>query len=248
MSRFSDLIKSGQPDFSNNEPVNYVEEPVPVDVEETVEEIEEVDSPVEPVKSDKNINRNIMDNKIKWFAITAGTLFGVAHIGVMGHLMNKTSVPDINLPLGEYSSYVIRAGEDGYVIEYKANDPKVMTTTKEIQKTGGLFGIGSRTEIQTFEQYTMDGARHTGGESLGKMSAKTVECIEAAGGGKQTGRMVGASLGSAAASYVTGIPYIGWVVAGWMTMFGQDKGSEIGADIATTMSDCDIELNTNGDS
>ena len=29
------------------------------------------------------------------------------------------------------------------------------------------------------------------------------------------------------------------VAAGWLTMFGQDKGGEIGAEMATMMEDCD---------
>ena len=149
-------------------------------------------------------------------------------------------MPQIDLPLGDYSSYVIRAGKDGYVIEYKANDPKVMSITKNIKKNGGFLGIGGNTEIETFEQYTMDGARNTGGGAVGKLTAKREECIKAAGGGEQTGRIVGASVGAGAASFLTGIPYIGWVAAGWVAMFGQDKGAEIGGELATSMTEgCD---------
>ena len=175
----------------------------------------------------------------KWVVLGVGTVFGVAHIGVLGHLMDRTQIPKIDLPLNDYSSYVIRAGKDGYTIEYKGNDPKIMTTTKDIRKSNGLFGIGGKSEITTYEQYTMDGARNTGGGALGKLSAKREECIKAAGGGESTGRIVGASVGASAASFVTGIPYIGWVAAGWLAMFGQDKGGEIGAEMATMMEDCD---------
>lgn len=176
----------------------------------------------------------------KWILLSVGTLFGVAHLGVIGHLMSRTQMPQIDLPLGDYSSYVIRAGKDGYVIEYKANDPKVMSITKNIKKNGGFLGIGGNTEIETFEQYTMDGARNTGGGAVGKLTAKREECIKAAGGGEQTGRIVGASVGAGAASFLTGIPYIGWVAAGWVAMFGQDKGAEIGGELATSMTEgCD---------
>ena len=178
-------------------------------------------------------------SSFKWAALAVGTLFGVAHIGVLGHLMNRTQIPKIDLPLNDYSSYVIRAGKDGYTIEYKGNDPKVMTTTKDIRKSNGFLGIGGKSEVTTYEQYTMDGARHMGGGALGKLSAKREECIKAAGGGESTGRIVGASIGSSAASFVTGIPYIGWVAAGWLAMFGQDKGGEMGAEMATMMEDCD---------
>lgn len=179
------------------------------------------------------------DRPFKWVLLTVGTLFGIAHIGVLGHLMNKTQIPKIDLPLNDYSSYVIRAGKDGYTIEYKGNDPKVMTTTKDIRKSNGLFGIGGKSEITTYEQYTMDGARHMGGGAGGKLSVKKEECIKAAGGGEQTGKMVGASIGSSAASLVTGIPYIGWVAAGWLTMLGQDTGAEIGGEMATIGMECD---------
>ena len=68
-----------------------------------------------------------------------------------------------------------------------------MTTTKDIKKSNGLFGIGGKSEIMTYEEYTMDGANHIGA-NLGKLNAKTEECIKAAGGGEQTGKMVGASM------------------------------------------------------
>ena len=175
-------------------------------------------------------------SRFKWAALTVGTLFGVAHIGVLGHLMNRTQIPKIDLPLNDYSSYVIRAGKDGYTIEYRGNDPKVMTTTKEIKKSNGFLGIGGESEITTYEQYTME-------NTVGKLSAKREECIKAAGGGESTGKIVGASIGSSVASFFTGIPYVGWVAAGWITMFGQDKGGEIGAEMATILEDCD-EFNT----
>ena len=176
----------------------------------------------------------------KWVLLTVGTLFGVAHIGVLGHLMNRTQIPKIDLPLNDYSSYVIRAGKDGYTIEYKGNDPKVMTTTKDIRKSNGLFGIGGKSEITTYEQYTMDSSPNTGGGSMGKWNAKREECIKAAGGGEQTGRIVGASIGASAASFLSGIPYIGWVAAGWIAMLGQDTGAEVGSELATSMMEgCD---------
>ena len=87
------------------------------------------------------------DRPFKWVLLTVGTLFGIAHIGVLGHLMNKTQIPKIDLPLNDYSSYVIRAGKDGYTIEYKGNDPKVMAITKDIKKSNGLFGIGENPRL-----------------------------------------------------------------------------------------------------
>ena len=51
--------------------------------------------------------------------------------------------------------------------------------------------------------------------------------------------MVGASLGAAAAPSFLSIPYVGWLAAGWVAMFAQDKGANIGGDVATMMKDCD---------
>ena len=59
-----------------------------------------------------------MDNQkspFKWVVLTVGTLFGIAHIGVLGHLMNKNNLPIINLPVGDYTSYTVEAGEEGYI-------------------------------------------------------------------------------------------------------------------------------------
>ena len=179
------------------------------------------------------------NNPFKWAALTVGTLFGVAHIGVLGHLMNRTDLPVINLPVGDYTSYKVEAGKEGYKIEYNSNDPKVMSIDKHVDKRPGFLGIGGKTFIVTKEEYTMDGIRHLGGDDVGKLSAKDAECIKAEGGGENAGRQVGATLGAAVAPSVMSVPYIGWLAAGWVAMFSQDKGSEIGGDIATMMKDCE---------
>ena len=103
----------------------------------------------------------------KWFVLLVGSFFGIAHIGILGHLINKDpQIPVINLPVGDYTSYTVEAGKDGYRIHYQSNDPKVMKTTKDIDKSNGFFGIGGNTNIIQQEQYTMDGATHLqGGES-----------------------------------------------------------------------------------
>lgn len=177
---------------------------------------------------------------LKWFTLGVGGLVGVAHIGVLGHLMNtKPTVPVINLPVGDYTSYRVKAGADGYEIEYSANDPKIMGVRKYTDKENGLFGIGGRSTTTFEEEYTMDGDRHLGGGE-GKLSAAAIECIKAAGGGESTGAMVGSSLmAGTVAPVVAGIPYVGWLAAGWATMFGQQTGAELGASIATMNTDCD---------
>ena len=76
-----------------------------------------------------------MDNQkspFKWVVLTVGTLFGIAHIGVLGHLMNKNNLPIINLPVGDYTSYTVEAGEEGYRIDYSSNDPKVMGVRRRV--------------------------------------------------------------------------------------------------------------------
>ena len=61
---------------------------------------------------------------------------------------------------------------------------------------------------------------------------KSEACIEAIGSAKGTGRLVGTSVGAAAAPAVSTIPFVGWVVAGWVAMFGGDQGAEIGGNMA----------------
>ena len=174
----------------------------------------------------------------KWTVLTIGTLFSVAHIGLLGHLLSKKDLPIINLPVGDYTSYSVEAGKDGYRIDYNSNDPKVMTTTKDIVKRNGFFGIGGKSDVETYEEYTMDGAKHLQGGEMGKLSAKTEECIKAEGGGESAGRLVGATIGTAATPAILNVPYVGWLAAGWMTLFAQNKGAEIGGEMATFNKDC----------
>ena len=61
---------------------------------------------------------------------------------------------------------------------------------------------------------------------------KSEACIEAVGAAKGTGRLVGTSIGASAAPAVSGIPFIGWVAAGWVAMFGGDQGASIGGNMA----------------
>jgi len=182
-------------------------------------------------------------SRFKWIALTMGTLFGVAHLGILGHLIKRDQLPVINLPVGDYTAYTVKATKDGYTIDYRANDPRVMSVDKTVQKKNGFFGIGGHTDLIQTEQYTMDGARHLQGGGLGKLTAKNIECIKAEGGGQNAGRLVGASLGASVAPMLTSIPYIGWLAAGWAVMLGQDQGAKIGGDIVNTIKDCDINDN-----
>ena len=175
----------------------------------------------------------------KWVALTVGTVFGVAHFGVIGHLLNRQQLPIINLPVGDYTAYQVEAGKDGYRIQYRSNAPTVMGKDKVVLKKNGFFGIGGNTKIIQQEEYTMDGAQHLQGGELGKLTAKKIECIKAEGGGENAGRLVGTSIGASAAPMFSGIPYIGWLAAGWVAMFSGNTGAEIGGEVATMMKDCD---------
>ena len=61
---------------------------------------------------------------------------------------------------------------------------------------------------------------------------KSEACIEAIGSAKGTGRLVGTSIGASAAPALSGIPFIGWVAAGWVAMFGGNQGADIGGNMA----------------
>ena len=134
------------------------------------------------------------------------------------------------------------ANKDGYEINYRANDPLVMEVTKDSNRPAGFLGFGKAT-VKTKEHYTMDGSRHLLDRSEGQISEAQIKCIEAAGGGKQTGRMVGGSVGaSVASSGLASIPYVGWVLAGAATMLGMEQGAEIGGQMAMDFAGCeDVE-------
>ena len=193
----------------------------------------------------------------KWIGISLGTIFGLSHIGMIGLLATRQSnkVPYINPPVGDYTSYVVSADETGYKISYTANDPKTMHITKDIKKKGGFLGLANNT-TQIVEEYVMDGKTNQGGPVSnkrswqdpstivkgGEVSDKTVACIEAVGGGKQTGRLVGTSVGAAAAPAVSGIPFVGWLAAGWVAMFGGNQGAEIGGNMVSDLNEnCEEE-------
>ena len=187
---------------------------------------------------------------LKWTVISVGSIVAIAHIGVLGHLVRKpqqVQVPQINIPAGTpYSSYKIEAGKDGYTIEYRANDPKILESQRSLDLTksqSGFFGgkkYEDRNEYRT-DQYTMEGVRNIGGASLpgeGK-SAKDVECIVADAGARSQGAMAGSAVASGVlVPAVVNIPYIGWLAAGWAALFGQNIGSEVGSQVNSIISDC----------
>ena len=183
----------------------------------------------------------------KWIGISLGTILGVSHIGMIGLIAtrNNNKLPALNIPVTPYSSYVASVSEDGYKISYSANDPKVMITTEDVVTPSGFLGLGKKTTQRVIE-YTMDGAEHHGGpvssptawidpsaQGSGQgPSDKTIACIKAVGSAEGTGRLVGTSVGAAAAPTVSNIPFVGWVVAGWIAMFGGEQGAEVAGNMA----------------
>jgi len=154
--------------------------------------------------------------------------------------------PIINFPAGDYSSYKVEAGKDGYTIEYKANDPAILESQRSLsldKEKRGLFGGGneSRREWRR-DQFTMDGTRNlggVGGDGEGKLTAKEEECLVADAGARSQGAMAGSSIAAGVGvPAVIGIPYVGWLAAGWMTLLGQNVGSEAGSIVNSAISDC----------
>ena len=196
-------------------------------------------------------------NNIKWISIgVVGSLFAVSHIGMIGHIATreKSKLPTLNIPVGDYTTYQAEVTEDGYKIAYKANNPKTMYITKDIKKKAGFLGLSNNT-TKVVEEYVMDGQTNQGGAvsnhrswldgKPGLTEAQTAEivqsreCIKAIGSAEGTGRLVGTSIGASAAPALSGIPFVGWVAAGWVAMFGGNQGAEIGGNMAEDMSkDC----------
>ena len=181
---------------------------------------------------------------------TAGALFAISHIGLLGYLIDRKAeppkVPTINLPRGPYSSYKIQAGKDGYTIEYRANDPKVLESERSLdldKEKKGFFGGGTeqRTEYRR-DQYTMEGTRNMGGASTldteGK-HVKSAECIAADAGARSQGAMAGTSIAAGlAVPAVSSIPYVGWLAGGWALLLGQQAGESLGSEIGSAFNDC----------
>ena len=189
--------------------------------------------------------------RTKWAAISIGGVIAIAHIGVLGHLIRRppeprvAEVPTINIPHGPYTSYKITAGKEGYTIEYKANDPKVLESSRSMnldKEKKGLFGGGTekRDEYRR-DQYTMEGVRNMGGAAVdgeGK-SAKDIECIVADAGARSQGAMAGTSIAAGiGVPAVIGIPYVGWLAAGWVSLLGGKIGSAAGSTVGSVFNDC----------
>ena len=198
------------------------------------------------------VSPEVKRDYVKLSALALGGLFAFAHIGILGHVLHRPEqrqvpqVPTINIPRGDYSSYTIKAGKDGYEIQYRANDPKVLESERSLdldQDKKGLFGGGSeqRREYRR-DQYTMDGVRNIGGTAdttEGKSNAQSVECIVADAGARSQGAMAGTAISAGVVvPAVASIPYVGWLASGWALLLGQKAGSEIGSQVGSAFNDC----------
>ena len=196
-------------------------------------------------------------NLTKWFALGVGGLLGLSHIGMIGMISRKDGLPKLDIPVTPYTTYEVWADKSGYKISYKANDPKTAFITKDIKEKGGFLGLANETTKIT-EEYFLDGKTNQGGPVSNKRSwidqppgltpqqtqeitaaRKSEACIKAIGSAEGTGRLVGTSIGAAAAPSLSSIPFVGWVAAGWVAMFGGNQGADIGGNMAEDMSkDC----------
>ena len=199
-------------------------------------------------KEDLPVQQTKKPSTFKIFAGTVGALFAVSHIGLVGYLMRQPyQIPSINIPKGDYSSYELNAGPDGYSIKYKANDPAILNSEKslELLKTKkGLFGPNAeRRSEYSRQQYTMDGTRNIGGaitqDVEGKSLAQSAECIRADAGARSQGAMAGTAISAGVVvPAVASIPYIGWLASGWALLLGQKAGETIGSEVGSTFNDC----------
>ena len=183
----------------------------------------------------------------KIFIGTVGALFAVSHIGLVGYLMRQPyQVPSINIPKGDYSSYELNAGPDGYSVKYKANDPAILESERSLNLNKHKEGFfGDQTEMRREyrrDQFTMDGSRNLGGAVVdpeGKSPAKSEECIRADAGARSQGAMAGTAISAGlVVPAVSSIPYIGWLAGGWALLLGQQAGESIGSEIGSTFNDC----------
>ena len=191
---------------------------------------------------------------IKWISIgVVGSLFAVSHLGMIGYIASRkteSKLPKLDIPVTPYTSYVVQADKEGYKLSYTANDPKTAYITKDIKEKRGFLGLANNTQ-KVVEEYFMDGQINQGGPVSNHRSwidmkpgltgaqadaitaaRKSEECIKAIGSAEGTGRLVGTSIGAAAAPSLSSIPFIGWVAAGWVAMFGGNQGADIGGNMA----------------
>ena len=178
----------------------------------------------------------------RWLLVGVGLAFGASNVIAISMLGgNKSGLPKFNLPVSQYSSYsidVFKSGEtQSYNIKHRMHDPKIVEELKTIEKPAGLFGKG-RSDTYILKQSPVGDEFNQSSVRSSELTAKQIACIEAGGSGKNTGRLVGSAVGTAAAPAFSGVPIIGPFLAGAAAMVGMDKGAEIGSQMAKDFKDC----------
>ena len=170
-----------------------------------------------------------------------GLALGVSNLFALTLLSKSDNLPKFNLPVSQYSSYSIDVFKSGdtqsYNIKHRMHDPKIVEEIKTIQKPSGFFGKGKSDtyllrQSPVGDEFNQSSIRNPG------LTAKQIACIEAGGSGKNTGRLVGSAFGTAVAPTVSGVPIVGPFLSGAATMFGMDKGAELGSQMAKDFKDC----------
>ena len=120
----------------------------------------------------------------------------------------------------------------------------IIISTPGNKSKKGFFGGSSSEKRNEYrrDEYTMEGTRNMGGAVTqgeeGK-SAKEVECIVADAGARSQGAMAGTSIAAGVGvPAVIGIPYVGWLAAGWVSLLGGKIGSAAGSTVGNIVNDC----------
>ena len=178
----------------------------------------------------------------RWLLLGAGIAFGASNLFAISMLgRNQSGLPKFNLPVSQYSSYSIDVfksdAAQSYNIKHRMHDPKIVEELRTIEKPAGLFGKG-KSDTYIIKQSPVGYEFNQSSIHSPELTAKQIACIEASGSGKNTGRLVGSAVGTAAAPAFAGVPIIGPFLAGAAAMFGMDKGAEIGSQMAKDFKDC----------
>ena len=89
----------------------------------------------------------------KWIGISLGTLIGISHIGMIGMIARKDSFPKLDLPVGQYTSYSVQANKEGYMINYRSHDPRVLATIEKVKRPAGFLGLGRKEAVKEHQYY-----------------------------------------------------------------------------------------------
>ena len=134
---------------------------------------------------------------------------------------DEPKLPSLDIPVGPYTSYKVSVAEDGYVFHIKQTILRLHTSLRTSKRKAGFLGLANNT-TKVAEEYFMDGQTNQGGPVSNHRSwlsgtpgltqqeaaditaaRKSEACIKAIGSAEGTGRLVGTSIGAAAAPTVS---------------------------------------------